>query len=864
MSWIDGFRHRVRVWLRARAYAREQAEELRVHEEMRATNRPLPRGQEPNMQVPIMDALRQDLSYAVRGMRRSPGFTAMVVATLALGVGANGAMYSVLDGIFGVPAGLPDPKGLRRLYLASPENFNSEEGIRASVEFSYPSFAAMEEAVGDPDVLAAWAESDEAMITWEASSQPARISWITHDFFSVLGVRPALGRFFSADEARVEVPSRVLILSHDFWTKTLAADPAAVGRTVSLNDTTYTVIGVAGEGFRGAELSYSDIFLPVGTLPYAGQTYLRLSWYQWGGSHLRVVGRISDETEVAVTERATLGFRQQPVIQGFRNDTTNVVLAGPIVEALGPGRKDAAIPISTRTAGVTLVVLLVACANAASLLLVRATRRRREVAVRLALGVARGRLFAQLLAESVLLAVIAGGIACALAVWGGSVLRRLLLPNVQWAQPTIELGSVALVMVIALATGLIAGVAPSFHSLRQDTSSALRAGARDGVSRRSLARSSLLVAQAALSVVLVMGAALFVRSLGRLDSIEVGYDTDQIIRAGVRLTPRSSALLRENPGALAEVGTSLAGVPGVTGVALTAQLPMGGWASTSVYLPGQDLPIRPGPSFNEVAPEFFSVAGIGVLAGRSFEPGEHSVAIVNETMAATLWPGQNAVGQCLVLARASAECTEIIGVAENAHRSNIIEEPTPQYYLPLDASDARAVVVRFDEDWRHIVTAARAELERTFGPEGVRVERLSDGLAPQLRQWRLGAQLFTAFGVLALVVTAVGVYSVMAYTVSQRTHEMGVRIALGARIKDVMGLVVGQGLGVVVLGVGLGIVIALVLGKLIASLLYGVKPHDPVALAAAALVLITVGVVACLVPAWRAAQVDPVRALSAE
>jgi putative ABC transport system permease protein len=812
----------------------------------------------------LLDWLRQDVGYALRGMRRAPGFTAMVVLTLALGVGANAAMYSVLDGLFGVPAGIANPDGLKRLYLASPENFNSPEGIRASLEVSYQTFSAFEEAVGERATLAAWAEPSEGTISRDDEEQPARISWVTHDYFSVLGIDAFRGRLFAPEEGRVDAPAQVAILSHSFWTRAFDSDPGAIGRTVAVNDTTYTVIGVAGDGFRGLDVARTDVFLPLGTFPGSGQPAFGLAWYQWGSSYLRVVGRFDDALSGAVTERATLGFRSQPEIRGYRFDTTDVVLAGPIVEALGPGRQDAAIPISTRTAGVTLVVLLVACANAASLLLVRASRRRREIAVRLALGVSRKRLFAQLLTEIVLLALIASAVAVAVGAWGGSTLRRLLLPDVTWAQPTVEPRLLVLALGVAVATGLLAALAPGFYSLRTDTQSALKAGAREGSSRRSLARSALLVTQAALSVVLVVGAALFVRSLGRLDAIDLGYEAEQLVRVWIRSSARTTTLFQENPSAVSRAAANLSRLPGVIGSAQAYHYPMGGYSGGAVFFPGELTPVEPGPSANEVSPEFFHVTGLQIVAGRTFEPGEAGVALVNEMMAATLWPGQDAVGQCFARRSPTADCTRVIGVVQNAHLRTIIEEPVLQYFVPLEEGRARAIAIRFNGDWRIIVTSARAELERTFDAELVSVDRMSDGLAPQLRQWRLGAEMFTAFGLLALIVTAVGIYSVTSYTVSQRTHEMGVRIALGARIADVLRLVIAQGIGVILVGIALGITIALALGRLIASLLYEVQPRDPMAMTAAAAVLLAVGVLASLIPALRAARVDPVRALSAE
>jgi predicted permease len=684
---------------------------------------------------------------------------------------------------------------------------------------------------------------------------------VTHDFLSVLGVNPAQGRFFAADEGAVDTPARVVVLSHDFWAEAFGAAPGIVGGSVAINDTAYTVIGVAEQGFRGLDVSMTDVFLPLGTYPDVGQPALGLSWFEWGGSLLRAVARLSTpDAEAVLTGRATAGYRAQPEIPRYLIDRTNVVLAGPIVQARGPGQLEGPIPISIRTAGVAAVVLLIACANVASLLLVRATRRRRELAVRLTLGVSRGRLFGQLLTESVALGSVAGAAACLVGVWGGSVLRGLLLPSVAWARPLVESRTVLLVMLVAAGGGLLAGLAPALSGSKADASSALKSGAHGSGGRWLGARSLLLVVQGALSIVLVVGAALFVRSLGRLDALDLGYDTDRLVRASVTMRGE-----RPNAAAIRETSERIAALPGVTGVALASSMPMSGWSGATVYIAGRQMPLTdPSAIFIRVTPEFFEVAGMALQEGRTFERGEGAVAVVNETLARTLAPGGSAVGQCLLLGDADAECTRVIGVSEDARRGQILEEQRPQFFVPLNEGRETAILARFSGDGRPIAAAARSKLERTFEPGIVRVERMSDALATQLRPWRLGAQLFSGFGLLALVVTSVGVYSVMAYTVSQRTHEMGVRIALGARVHDVLRLVLRDGLRVIGLAIAVGIVAALVLGRLVASLLYRVTPRDPVAMGAAAAVLLAVGLLACLIPAWRAARVDPVRALSAE
>jgi predicted permease len=786
-----------------------------------------------------------------------------VVATLALGVGANAAMLSVLDAIFGAPPGVEDPAELRRLYRSASDDGNDTGWVPY---IDYPSFLGIREAQG-PGSVAAWIPSVEHAWTREDAERPVQVAWVSHDFFAVLGVSAARGRLFAEDESGIDVPAPVAVASHAFWTTALSADPGVVGRAVTLNDTlTYTIVGVAGEGFSGLDLGVTDLFLPLNA--YGGAVG-RIPWHGGLLAPLRLVARLRDGgTEEALAERATAGYRRQPPPApplSPRIDSTVVLRAAPMSEARGPARRDASVPISTRAAGVAVLVLLIACANVATLQLVRASDRRREIAVRLALGVSRGRLFSQLLIESLPLALAAGGSAWVLGTWGGDVLRRSILPEVPWAGSPLDYRSLAPVMALAVAAAFFAGLAPGVQALRVVPDGVFRSGASGARSPRSRTRSALLATQVALSVVLLVGAGLFARSLRRLDALPLGYDVDRLVFASIA----SGHFRQDEAGgsaAVAAVAAAVAGLDGVTGVARSNNVPMDASTGVPVYLSrdSESAATRAGGSY-AVTPEFFSVAGMRIVDGRTFVPGDERVAIVNETMAALLWPGERPLGQCVHLFLARSPCQEVVGVASDARSRELLEEPTAQYFLPLDvARDAEAIVVRVSGDWRPVASVLRAELERTFDPRHVTVERMSDRLAPQLRPWRLGAQIFSAFGLLALLVTVVGVYSVMAYAVSQRTRELGVRVALGARRADILRLVVSDGLAVTTVGVAIGVGAALALGRLVESLLYGVTPRDPVAMTAAALGLLVAGVVASLAPGWRAAKVDPVVALSAE
>jgi predicted permease len=562
-------------------------------------------------------------------------------------------------------------------------------------------------------------------------------------------------------------------------------------------------------------------------------------------------------------------------LRGYSYDSTVTMLAGSILLASGPAQGEKEVSISTRLAGVALIVLLIACANVANLLLVRATRRGREIAVRRALGVSTARLYQQLLTESLVLSVLGGVTAVVFAVWAGTALRRLMLPNIHWAHGAIGGRAIAFAAVISLITGIVAGLAPALQATRPDLVNSLKAGSREGSYQRSTLRSALLAAQAALAVVLLIGAGLFVRSLDNIRSLDLGYDVERVLT--VRPTFVQSPPPREIAAALPAIAQRLRTAPGVEAVAYSSSPPMGGYSIARIFLPDRDSLPSLGHETNAskiaVSPDFFRTSGVRVIQGREFDkadrPGPSGAVIVSQAMARVYWPGQSALGKCLILGARTSPCSIVVGVVADVHRTDVIEQPTMQYYVPVDASDfggASDLIVRTgQQNMAAVSRIAAQELKRAFPRMSIpRIRSMQSILEPQFRPWRLGATLFTAFGVLALVVAAIGVYSVVAYAVSQRMHEMGIRVALGARLTDIVGLVLGESARIVAVGVAIGILAAIGLGRLVASLLFGISARDPLVIAGAAGVLLVVGLVASLVPGWRAAAVDPSTALRAD
>ena len=824
------------------------------------------------------DALRQDAAYALRGLRRQPGFALAAVLTLALGTGANATMFGIVDRLMlRPPAHVVDAERVRRVYFTM-----NDGGFASGVQDrgNWPQVVHLREQVKAFERIGVAFRTD--MVYGEApNARQIQATVVDHEFLRLLGVRPRLGRFFTAEEDRPPVGTAVAVLGYDFWQTSFGGDPGVLGRTVRVGGDQYQVIGVAPPGFSGIDLRRVDVWLPVSVAANSigGSDWHTMRDMIW----LQVVGRMRPgATDAELDAQLALAY---PRWIASRPGTTGAELArlkpasyaGPIQRDRGPARSEDA-KVATWLAGVSLIVLLIACANVANLLLARAMRRRRELAVRLALGAGRGRLAAQLLTEAVLLALLGAGAGLLVARWGGGRVRATLLPEVAWPETLTDGRVLAFTLASAVAAGLLAGVVPALQASRPRLTAALAGGQRGGGLQRSRARTTLLVTQAALSAVLLIGAGLFVRSLRNVTSADLGYDQRKVFM--VELDTRGSGYTSAEESELQKrLHERLRTIPGVESVSRSGTAPFYSGAMRGISVPGLDsIPTLPTgrPWFNPVTPEYFRTMGTSIVRGRGFTPddrrGAEPVLIVNETMARLLWPGQDALGKCVKIGDASSPCSTVVGVAEEARWNEIRPEPVMQFYAPMEQQPSRGLGTIF------VRPAARTNAE--FVAVGERVRRaalaespklgfvtirpLADLVEPSIRPWRLGATLFGAFGLLALVVTTVGLYGVLAYAVAQRTHEMGVRLALGARAADVLRLVVGEGLRLVAAGVALGSAVALYGGRWIESLLYGVSARDPLTVGVVGLTLLAVAVAASWVPAWRATRVDPNVALRAE
>lgn len=895
MSWLDGMKHRLRTVFAARAYETELDEEMDFHVELDALqqgdvhsarrrfgNRLFYR-EETRRQtwLATLDVLRQDAGYAWRSITRAPGMTLMVVLTLALGIGVNGAVFTVLDRLYlRPPAGVNDPSTVQRVWL---EHFNTASGTPFIAEaLSYPQYRTIAESTGNPARVAAFTSSRLLLGTGRGAAK-LRGAYASANYFEVLGVQAALGRLYTADEDRLGAGERVVVLSHGFWKRQLAADPAILGKllTITSNNFTpsvdrYTVIGVAEPSFTGVELQPVDLWLPLSSMPVPPG---RTPWWESPNNYsFQAIRRVAPPgTDRDFEARATLLIRAANRQLMSRPDTLMNVYSGSIIQARGPGKPRPEQLISTRLGAVGVIVLLIACANVINLLLAQALQRRRETAMMLALGISRSRLIRLRTTETIILALLAGIAALFSAWWGGSLLRTLLLPDIEWVGSALDFRVLLFTAGIALFTGLLTGAGPAVQATNLQLSSALKTGGHTVGRQRSRVRGALVVTQAALSVALLVGSTLFVRSLRNVQSLDIGFDMHRLVFGVIDFAGEDRPPEPVVIATMREIGSRLERRPGIEAVARATMEPMRGFSFMRFYFgaDSSDSLGREAPVLAAVSPGYFQATGVRLLRGRGFTGPDLDSApaevVLNEAAARALAPHGVTLGQCLRFEQRSNPCYTVVGIVENARLRAVIEEDAkPQMYLPLgNPPDSRwsgsTIIVRARENAMGLAAAElRNQLQRAFpGAEAV-VTAMRERLEPQYRPWRLGATLFTAFGLLALLVAVMGIYTTVSYGVTQRTQEFGLRAALGARTGNLVAHVVWDSLRTVAVGVVAGVMLALAAGRLIATLLYGIEPGDPGVLLLVSVTLLAVAALAALAPAWRAARVDPLTALRAQ
>ena len=801
-----------------------------------------------------MDSIIKDIRYGVRGLLKRPGFTAIALVALALGIGANTAIFSLVNAVVIRPLPFPDPDRLVWVY----GNIRNG-GSRASV--SPPDFLDYRSQNKTFEQFAA-SGTQPLAVNLTGSGEPERLfaSAVTGNYFDTFGISPAIGRTFTIDNEKPG-SDQVTVLSHAFWQKRFGGDTDIVGKTITLDSKSYQVLGVMPAGVSFPQSA--ELWIPMS---FDGDPDMKVRKAHF----LRPIGRL--KPGVTLTQaQADTDMIAGRLEQQFPESNTgwNLRLLSLREQLVG----------GTRTMlfvlfGAVGFVLLIACANVANLLLVRAAARQKEIALRTALGASRLRIIRQMLTESLLLSILGGALGALLAVWGVQLLVTLsadsLPPTVN---VTIDPNVLAFTFVISILTGLLFGLAPAFRTAKVNLIDSLKDGARGAEGTlRNRTRSLLVVFESAIAVVLLIGAGLLVRSLIALQRVDPGFDSNNVLTLRIDL-PRQKYAGEGKPAKFfEELETRISSIPGVQTVGLITELPMSGQLNDLPFTVEGRPPVTVDQAFDAdfrlVNQHYFNALHIPLLRGRNFTEQEvregKPVTLVSQQLVDTVFPNEDPMGKRLISA-IGGTAFEIIGVVGDIRHRSLQRPPFAAMYFPTLNSNRMNLVVRTQNDPLSIVGAVRQQVQALDRDQPISaVKRMSDWVDSSVSSQRYSTTLLAAFAVLAMILAATGIYGVMSYTAAQRTHEIGVRMALGARRFDVLKLVVRQGMLLTLVGVILGLTGAFALTRVMQSLLFGVTAKDPFTFAVVAALLSAVAFIACLVPALRATRVDPLIALRYE
>ena len=872
----------------------------------------------------ILSTLWQDARYGARLLGRTPVLTLIAVLTLALGIGANTAIFSIIDAVAlrSLPVEHVEQLVLTRWtanrrpshihgmssYGDTKENFNDVNPTGSS--FSRVFFADVQHSGFFSDV-AGFANAGPMTLSGNGPATDIRGQAVTGNFFATLRIKPALGRLLEPADDNSSAPP-ALVLNYSYWQSAFGASPSAVGKVVKINNVPFTVVGVAEPKF--VALSFGnvyDVWVPISfqpvTLPRFSSEYNDpLSWW------MVIIGRLKPGVSAAQAQSALdVQFRNytehsadRPMFTSDSNQRLQLVAAQKALVGESPQYTD---PLRVLMVAVGLV-LLIACANVAGLVLARATARRREIAVRLALGASRARLLRQLLTESVLMALMGGVLGIVIAFWGAHAIVHMI-GRTQFTplgfSPALDWRVLAFTAAISLLSGILFGLAPALRSLKLDLTPALKSAqssAEKPERHRWLATGNLLVAlQAALAIVVLMGAGLMVHTLANLKNLNPGFDTRNLLTFG--LQPSLAGYKPAQIDSLyRDLQQRIAAMPGVVGVSYSqAALLAGSWSRTGFrYVPpGTSKRVAVEADVMPVSPEFFSTLRIPMFSGRNFSPQDYQVAadvnafeiaehearnggpqpqmpaapvpaLINSQFGKKYFPGMNPIGQRFGSEdgsdpeRPKNPGYEVIGIVGNAKYNSLRRDIDPTMYVPLSGQFAD-FEVRTAGDPKAFTSSIRDIIaQRDANLPMIRVATQTEQIDALLAQERIVAQLSSFFGIVALILACMGLYGLLSYEVTRQTREIGIRMALGAQPSDLLRMVVSQGLVLAIVGAAAGIAAAIAVGRLMTKLLFGVKPADPATLIAVTILLVSVAAVAALVPARRATTVDPVIALRYE
>ncbi|MBA3255725.1 MAG: ABC transporter permease [Pyrinomonadaceae bacterium] len=799
-----------------------------------------------------METLIQDIRYGIRSLLKRPGFTAIALIALALGIGANTAIFSLVNAVLLRPLPFADPDRLVWVW-----GNISNGGNRASVapldflDFrkenkTFEEFAA---SFGVP-----------LHLNLTGIGEPERLSaaGVTGNYFQALGAKPALGRTFLLENEKPG-SDQVAVLSYALWQKRFGGDPAIVNKTVTLDGRTFEVIGVMPRDFSFPQTA--ELWVPI-NFDYSPEMKQRKAHF------MRPIGKLKAGVTLAQAQADTDAIARRLEEQYPDSNTGwNLRLVSLREQLVGNTR-----PTLFILLGAVALVLLIACANVANLLLVRAATRQKEIALRTALGAGRFRIVRQMITESVLLALLGGALGTLLAIWGVDLLVTLGGDNIPaTAHVKIDATVLGFTLLVSLVTGLLFGLVPALRTMRLNLSEFLKEGGRSGSqgASRNRARSVLVVLESAVAVVLLIGAGLLIRSLIQLQNQSPGFDAHNVLTMRVDLSRQKYPTPDKAVTFFEQLETRLGGLPGVESVGFVTELPLSGQPNDMPFTVEGRPPVTIndsfGADFRRVNQHYFRTLRIPLLRGRNFTQQDvrqsEKVLIISEILARRVFPNEDPLGKRLVMA-AGNQVFEIIGIAGDIRHRSLETQPYAAMYMPTYATGWTNAVLRTQGDPTTLAAAVRREVQAIDPDQPVAaVKTMQQWLDTSVAAPRYRTALLGLFALVALVLASTGIYGVMSYSVTQRTHEIGVRMALGARQLDVLKLVVRQGMSLVVIGVGLGLLGAFALTRLMTTLLFGVTAKDPITFVSVATLLALVALLACYIPARRATRVDPLEAL---
>lgn len=843
-----------------------------------------------------IDELHGDVRHALRILRKAPGFTLIAVGSLALGIGANTVIFTAAQHALLDKLAVPHPEQLRLLEWTEPREGVVESmwgffddlprGGELSTSFSYPVYQQLRRENRSLADIFGFKNFGRMVSTIDGRAEPVNVEMVSGNYYSALGVKPQLGRGIQESDDGAVGSGPVVVISDAFWAKQFGRSREAIGKTILVNAEPMTIVGVNPPGFTGAYSAQEspDVFLPFSMEPIVAptqmidgkKTLLENNTLWW----VLVMGRLKPGVSAATAD-AALNVQLNAAVRATMTVKKDDQIPRLVLEdgsrGQNPNAEGLTKPVEVLL-GLAGFVLLLACANLATLLLARAGARQREMCVRLALGADRRRILRQVMTESLLLSLMGGVAGLLLAAAVRNTIPRLMSSS--WTPPafraSLDWHIFGFAAGLSILTGLIFGVIPAMHATRVEVSSGLKDAAQTATHRRrGLAGRSIVVLQVALSMLLVVGAGLFVQTLMKLGRVPLGFQSHHVLLFSVELPetrypgPASLQLLKQ-------MEDRLAGIPGARSVTVTTVPLMAGNASSLTFVPeGQNYPRdqRPAVLENTVGDDFFKTFGIPMVAGRSFNQGDtptsRKVIVVNESVVKKFFPHRNPIGTTVYAGWNSPYPVEIVGVCADAKYYSVRKDVQPTAYMPytqraLGLTEPNFAVATSlpGQTILPSVRDAVASVDRTLPVLDVRTQ--DEQIAATLQQPRIFADLTAGFGVLALVLACIGIYGITAYSVSQRTNEIGIRMALGAEPARVLRMVLREASWLAIVGVAAGLAGALALGRVIGSMLYGLKPSDPATLTGSALLLFAVAMAAGWVPARRAAGVDPMQALRHE